>query len=236
MRTRFPVLASLAAICLAAPMTLTAQRDARDGEWRSHSADPGSTKYAPLDEITRDNVSQLRIAWRRPGIDQSLSSRMPGRSFAGDFRSTPLMIRGVLYATNSIGLVEAFDPGSGATVWVQQPFGDEPQHGLSGDSTRGVAYWTDGTIQRLFLIRGEFLIARFRNGHVRVALYGATEEVPQGRREAGRVSRKLALLRAHGLVKKIPRTHRYLPRSSGVQAISAILAARRASVAQLTAA
>jgi quinoprotein glucose dehydrogenase len=159
MRTGFPMLASLLAICLAAPATLTAQRGTRDGEWRSHSADPGSTKYAPLDQITRDNVSRLRIAWRRPGVDRSLSSRMPDRSSAGDFRSTPLMIRGVVYATNSIGLVEAFDPGNGSTVWVQQPFDDEPQQGLSGDSTRGVAYWTDGTIERLFLIRGEFLIA-----------------------------------------------------------------------------
>ena len=96
---------SLLAICLMTTVNLTAQRGTRDGEWRSHSADPGSTKYAPLDQITRDNVSQLRIAWRRPGIDPSLSSRTPGRSYSGDFRSTPLMIRGVLYATNGIGLV-----------------------------------------------------------------------------------------------------------------------------------
>ena len=84
--------------------------------------------------------------------------------------------------------------------------------------------------------RGEFLIRGFRNRDVRVALYGQTEEVTERRRQSGRVSRKLALLRAHGLIKKIPRTHRYLLTSSGVQAISAILAARRASLAQLTAA
>ena len=84
--------------------------------------------------------------------------------------------------------------------------------------------------------RGEFLISGFRNRDVRVALYGPTEEVVERRREAGRVSRKLAMLRAHGLIKKIPRTHRYLLTTSGVQATSAILAARQASLAQLTAA
>lgn len=84
--------------------------------------------------------------------------------------------------------------------------------------------------------RGEFLISGFRNRDVRVALYGQTEDATERRRESGRVSRKLALLRAHGLIKKIPRTHRYLLTSSGVQAICAILAARQVSVAQLTAA
>ena len=65
---------------------------------------------------------------------------------------------------------------------------------------------------------------------------GETQDRSQRRREAGRVSRKLALLRVHGLIKKIPRTHRYLLTENGVKAISAILAARQASVAQLAAA
>lgn len=138
----------------------SAQQGARDGEWRALSGDLGSTKYAPLDQITRDNVSALRIAWRRPSVDPSLRTRMPpGRTFSGEFRATPLMIGGVLYAPNSIGLVEAFDAATGETVWVQEPFRDEPNTGLGGDSTRGVAYWTDGTVQRLFSIRGEYLIA-----------------------------------------------------------------------------
>jgi quinoprotein glucose dehydrogenase len=81
------------------------------------------------------------------------------RRFVGDFRSTPLMIRGLLYASNSIGLVEAFNAGTGTTAWVQPPFPDEPRQGLAGDSTRGIAYWTDGRIERIFSIRGEYLVA-----------------------------------------------------------------------------
>ena len=84
--------------------------------------------------------------------------------------------------------------------------------------------------------RGEFLISGFRNRDVRTALYGETQEATQRRREAGRVSRKLALLRGHGLIKKVPRTHRYLLTETGVKAIAAILAARQASLAQLAAA
>ncbi|PYR87606.1 MAG: hypothetical protein DMF84_31195, partial [Acidobacteria bacterium] len=76
-----------------------------------------------------------------------------------NFRATPLMIDGVLYSPNAIGLVEAFHPGTGKTIWVQEPFRDEPGQGLRGDSTRGVTYWTDGAERRLFLVRGEYLIA-----------------------------------------------------------------------------
>src|SRR5262245_45955693 len=42
-----------------------AQQGARGGECRWHSGDLGSTKYSPLDQITRENVSRLRIVWRR---------------------------------------------------------------------------------------------------------------------------------------------------------------------------
>jgi len=63
------------------------------------------------------------------------------------------MIDGVLYGSNGIGLVEAFHPGTGKTIWIQQPFADEPDRGLRGNSTRAVAYWTDGTERRLFAIR-----------------------------------------------------------------------------------
>ena len=61
------------------------------------------------------------------------------------------MIGGVLYSPNGIGLVEAFHPGTGKTLWVQEPFPDEPGQGLRGDSARGVAYWSDGSDRRLFV-------------------------------------------------------------------------------------
>ena len=161
MRIYGPLWAVLATIALASAASITgrAQSGARAGEWRWHSGDLGSTKYAPLDQINKSNVSQLRIAWRRPAVDASLVDQAPELSFSHDFRATPLMIDGVLYGSNGIGLVEAFHPGTGKTMWVQQPFADEPAHGLRGNSTRAVAYWSDGSERRLFVIRGEYLIA-----------------------------------------------------------------------------
>ena len=136
-----------------------AQQGARGGEWTKYGADAGTTKYSSLDQINKSNVSQLRVAWQRPSVDPSISSKVPDFTSGGNYRATALMIGGVLYSPNGIGLIEAFHPGTGKTLWVQEPFPDEPAQGLRGDSTRGAAFWASGSDQRLFSIRGEYLIA-----------------------------------------------------------------------------
>ena len=83
--------------------------------------------------------------------------------------------------------------------------------------------------------RGEFAIAGFRNRDVRVALEGEQEEAADRRRASSRTSRKLALLRAHGLIKKIPHTHRYELTTSGRTTITALLAARNVTPKHLSA-
>ena len=89
-----------------------------------------------------------------------------------DFRATPLMIKGTLFSSNGIGLVEAFQPATGRTIWVQEPFADEPEQGPPGDSTRSVAYWADGDSGRIFVIRGEYLIALDANTGKPIADWG----------------------------------------------------------------
>ena len=81
--------------------------------------------------------------------------------------------------------------------------------------------------------RGEFTLTGFRNRDVRTALYGEVTCDDQRRRQASAVTRKLALLRAHGLIRKISDTHRYLLTPAGKTAIHAFLAARRATLDQL---
>ena len=49
------------------------------------------------------------------------------------------------------------------------------------------------------------------------------------------VSRKLRLLRAHGLIKKIPGSHRYLLTVEGRKLITLLMAARKADIEQLAA-
>jgi hypothetical protein len=85
-----------------------------------------------------------------------------------------------------------------------------------------------------FVGRGEHLITGFRNGDVRRCLYGErSKDAAVHRRQSGRVGRLLGLLRAHELIRRIPKTHRYQVTVRGREQIAAILAARAAGVEKL---
>ena len=135
-----------------------AQQGAADGQWPYYAGDIGSTKYSPLDQINSGNVTRLRIAWRRPAVDQTILDRVPNLSVTKNLTSTPLMVDGILYSSNGVGLAEAFDPSTGETVWIQEPLDPGPQ-AYRGAETRGVAYWSDGRDQRIMVQRGQYLIA-----------------------------------------------------------------------------
>jgi len=81
---------------------------------------------------------------------------------------------------------------------------------------------------------GEFALNGFRNRDLCKLLYPATSNQDTRRRRSAAMSRKLALLRAHGVIKKVPRTHRYLLTSHGRRILTAVLSARNADVDQLT--
>jgi hypothetical protein len=86
--------------------------------------------------------------------------------------------------------------------------------------------------------RGEFTINGLRNRDLQPLLYGPVDpNSPLSRKEKRRrsaaVSRKLRLLRAHGLIQKVPKTHRYQVTSHGRLAITAILTMDRTSIALL---
>ena len=85
-----------------------------------------------------------------------------------------------------------------------------------------------------FLARGENTINGFRNRNLRAFLYDSSEQDPmEQRRASGRTTRRLALLRAHGLIKKIGKTNRYILTSKGQRVANAVLSAASADTQQL---
>jgi hypothetical protein len=82
--------------------------------------------------------------------------------------------------------------------------------------------------------RGEYLISGFRNRDLRAQLYGAaTGGAAEAKRQAAKVTRLLRLLRGHGLIHKVAKTHRYQLTDKGRSSVSALLAARHANTEQL---
>jgi hypothetical protein len=100
---------------------------------------------------------------------------------------------------------------------------------------RGLNPWSEHDAVLLQAIsRGEFAINGLRNRDLRSILYLGKASPKEQQRQSGAVTRKLALLRAHGLLKKVSGTHRYIITEKGRQIATALLAARRADVEQLT--
>lgn len=106
----------------------------------------------------------------------------------------------------------------------------------NGRRYRALNPMADNDAQLLTIInRGEFTLNGFRNRDLRSHLYPATHDKQKQRREMAAVGRRLQLLRAHGLIAKVPKTHRYNVTEKGRNTITALLAARQASTEELTA-
>lgn len=83
--------------------------------------------------------------------------------------------------------------------------------------------------------RGEWLISGLRNRDLQALLLGPeSDDAAENRRRCGQITRKLRMLRAHGLIHKVPHTHRYLVSDKGRQVIAALQAAREADITRLT--
>jgi quinoprotein glucose dehydrogenase len=123
-------------------------------EWLNNRGDPGSSSYSALDQINRDNVSKLRIAWR-------WKSDNFGPTPEYYFRPTPLMADGIVYVSAGIRRdVVAIDATTGETLWMYRL--DEGERGAVAprrNSGRGVAYWRStlhGEGSRIFTITPGF--------------------------------------------------------------------------------
>jgi hypothetical protein len=91
----------------------------------------------------------------------------------------------------------------------------------------------DGKLLRA-LAQGDYLVQGLRNRDVRQALFGECCDAALRRRQAGQVTRLLALLRAHGVLVKVQKTHRYQLSVQGRRICTALLAAEATSVNRLT--
>ena len=107
-------------------------------EWTYYGGQNSFNRYSPLTQIDRENVAAVQVLWRRPAVDPELTTEYPDLEPGSYLRSTPVLVEGTLFAPNAVGLVEAFDPATGETRWIQRPASEEDARGRS---FRGVAYW-----------------------------------------------------------------------------------------------
>ena len=103
----------LSAVFLGVPVPAHAQQGS--DAWRTWSVFGGGTDnihYSSLDQINRDNVHSLQVAWTFDSGDQHPKSEM---------ECNPIVVDGVLYATTPNGNVVALDAASWSMHWRFDP-------------------------------------------------------------------------------------------------------------------
>jgi hypothetical protein len=102
---------------------------------------------------------------------------------------------------------------------------------------RGLNLLSDGDAELLSLVgRPEFGVSGLRNRDVVAGLYPKpTKDAVEQKRRSARATRLLRLLRAHGILRKVPKSHAYQVTEAGRVAIAAVLAARNAPTEKLVA-
>jgi quinoprotein glucose dehydrogenase len=125
-----------ALLLAAAAASLHGQSKPAGAEWTTYGGDLASTRYSPLDQITKDNFNKLEIAWRF-----KTDSMGPRPEF--NFQVTPLMVDGTVYTTaGTRRAVVALDAVTGEMKWMHSE--NEGKRGESAPrllSGRGLAYW-----------------------------------------------------------------------------------------------
>ena len=107
---------------------------------KSLAAGPDNIHYSRLDQINRDNVHSLQVAWTFDSGDQHPESEM---------ECNPIVVDGVLYATTPNGDVVALDAATGALHW--RFIATEGTKKVGKIRNRGVTYWADGNDTRIFV-------------------------------------------------------------------------------------
>jgi hypothetical protein len=181
-------------------------------------------------ETTINDPRDLKVFRTKEGDDQGAPKWLPMRHGVADLhRRTQISQKSNERCLDSLSAVEETQPLGKLVERLSQP-----AH-LAGRRVRALNPLAAGDAALLEAVgRGEFLVNGFRNRDLRGVLFpGAPDEPADRRRQTAAVTRRLRLLRAHGVIQKVPKTQRYLVTEHGRQAIAALAAAKLANVKQL---
>ncbi len=104
-----------------------------DANWLSHGRTYDEQRFSPLDQVNRDNVGELGLAWY---FDVPTQRGM---------EATPIVVDGRMYVTGSWSIVYALDAATGKELWRYDPKVPKSwaQYACCDVVNRGVAVWGD---------------------------------------------------------------------------------------------
>src|SRR2546427_3134051 len=106
------------------PITEAMLRNPAASDWLNWRRTDNAWGYSPLDQINRQNVQQLQLAWSWAMDD------------TGANEATPLVADGIMYLPNPRGVIQALDGATGELIWQYHPTGLKAAEG--SDASRGI--------------------------------------------------------------------------------------------------
>ncbi|MEM9887833.1 MAG: pyrroloquinoline quinone-dependent dehydrogenase [Bacteroidota bacterium] len=119
--------------------------------WASYLGDKHTSQYSLADQINKENVKDLKVAWRYACGDADKDKNRT------QIQCNPLVIDGILYGSSPQLKFFALDAATGEELWKFDPFAGKGYDEFGMGVNRGLAFWTDGTEKRLLLTASEFL-------------------------------------------------------------------------------
>src|SRR5258706_1744588 len=137
-----------------------------DAAWNVYRGNAGATAFSSLDQITKENVHDLDVAWTYRTGEADSGNR-------STIQCNPILANGMMYITSPQLKVIALDPASGKELWKFDPFEKAQAYGVN----RGVTYWEDGADKRVFIPAGSYLYAvNAENGRI-VESFGTSGKI-----------------------------------------------------------
>jgi quinoprotein glucose dehydrogenase len=141
------------------------QEDVRN-TWRTYSADKQGSKYSSLDEINKENVQQLEVAWIYHAKDMQESPPTT-------IECNPIIINNMMVLSTPALKVVALNAVTGKELWAFDPYQGKSASGAN----RGVTYWESGTDKRIFYVAGSTLYGLNASTGELISSFGANGKV-----------------------------------------------------------
>ena len=116
-------------------------------DWPEYNGNGNRDHYSAIDQITKENVSHLKIAW------QYASGGADTVGNKSQMQCNPVIVDGILYGVSASIQVFAIDASNGKELWKTHVADN------NGTLSRGITYFADSAVKRIFFGAGKFLYA-----------------------------------------------------------------------------
>src|SRR6476660_4891110 len=139
---------AIATVLAAQAPSARAQRTADTSvDWPLHNLDLAGSRFSPMDQINTSNVKSLTPRWLfQHGVIDGVSNQ-----------TTPVIVDGIMYVTDSRGSVYAMDAADGHLLWSY-----DVTSALGGGAREGYVFRNRGVVYAngvIYTAGGSFLFA-----------------------------------------------------------------------------